>query len=228
MKPPSPPSPRYSQLTSDELLKLASEAASLTPQAAALLQVELNRRSLTDHDVQVHRLEKARARRGILNDSSSRFFRATVFFVGHLTISTLGVGMAAAMLFYAFKPVLSPFLSSFALRHDLPLAIPFFPIQSVVGLLVGFAVARKQGRFWGHVSAEWVWIVPALYLAFSLASYRAGSVMTESRWRHYFWSRLPESRHDQLNITILFSMSVAYALGNFLARKLDNSRSRYE
>jgi hypothetical protein len=143
-------------------------------------------------------------------------------------ISTLGVGMAAAMLFYAFKPALSPFLFPLALKHDLPLVIPFFPIQSAVALLVGFAVARKQGRFWGHVTAEWVWIVPTVYLAFSLVSYQSSSVMTESRWRHYFWGRLPESRHDQLNITILFSMSVAYAFGNFLARKLNNTRPRYQ
>ena len=225
MQPPSPP-PQYSQLTSDELLKLASEAASLTPQATALLQDELNRRGLTDHDIQVHRLEEAEPQRGFLNDSSLRLFRAAVFFFGHLTVSTLGVGMTAAMLFYAFKPVLSPFLSPFALRHDLPLTIPFFPIQSVVALVVGYAVARKQGRFWSHMSAEWVWIIPTVYLAFSLVSYQSSSITTESRWCHYFWSRLPESRHDQLNITILFSMSVAYAVGNFLARRFGNARPR--
>lgn len=228
MQPLSPTSSQYSQLKTDELLKLAGEATSLTPQAAALLQDESNRRGLTDHDVQAHNLEEAKVRSGFFNDASLRLFRTAIFFVGHLTISTLGVGMTAAMLFYALKPVLSPFLSSYALRHDLPLMIPFFPIQSVVALLVGFAVARRQGKFWAHGSAEWVWIVPTVYLAFSLASYQTSSVMTESRWRHFFWSPLPESRHDQLNITVLFSMSIAYALGNFLARKLDNTRPRYE
>jgi hypothetical protein len=227
VQPLIPPSPQYSQLTIDELLKLAGEATSLTPQAVALLQDELDRRGLTHQDVQSHSLEEAEVQSGFLNDSSLRLFRAAIFFFGHLTISTLGVGMTAAMLFYAFKPALSPFLSPFALRHDLPLMTPFFPIQSTVALVVGFAVARKKGRFWRHGSAQWVWIVPTLLLLLSLASYEPNSVMMESRWRHFFWSPLLESRRDQLNTTVLFMMSIAYVLGNFLARKFRGASASY-
>jgi hypothetical protein len=93
-------------------------------------------------------LEDEKVQGPFVNDSSLRLFRTAIYFFGHLTISTLGVGMAAAMLFYAFKPALSPFLSPFALRHDLPLMIPFFPIQSLVALVVGFTIARKKGAFW--------------------------------------------------------------------------------
>ena len=220
MRPLSPPSPQYSQLTINKLLKLAGEATSLTPQAATLLQNELDRRGLTDRDIQTHSLEEAEVQSGFLNDYSLRFFRAALFFFGHLTISTLGVGMTAAMLFYAFKPVLSPFLSPFALRHNLALMIPFFPIQSIVALVVGFAVARKKGGFRGHGSARWVWVVPTLLLVFSLVSYQPNSVMMESRWHHFFWSPLLESRRHQLDTTLLFMMSIAYALGTSLAPKL--------
>lgn len=157
------------------------------------------------------------------NDSSLRLFRAAIFFFGHLTISTLGVGMTAAMLFYAFKPALLASLSPYALRHDLPLMIPFFPIQSIVALVVGFAIARKKGSFWGDKSAMLVWILPTLLLLLSLASYQSSSVMMESRWRHFFWSPLLESRRSQLDTTLLFLMSTAYAIGNFLARKLKNT-----
>jgi hypothetical protein len=220
VQPLSTPSPRYSQLTTDELLKLASEATSLTPQAAAQLQDELGRRGLTDQDIQAHSLEEADVENGFLNDSLLRIFRAAIFFFGHLTISTLGVGMTAAMLFYAFKPVLSPFLSPFSLRHNLPLMIPFFPIQSIVAFVVGFAIARKKGEFWGHGSAQWVWILPTFLLVLSLASYQPSSVMTESRWHHFFCSPLLESRRQQLDSTLLFLTSIAHAVGNLLARKV--------
>lgn len=219
MQPLSPTSSQYSHLTTDELLKLAGEATSLTPQATALLQDELDRRGLVDQDIQAHSLEAAEVQ-SALNDSSLRPFRAAIYFLGHLAISTLGVGMTAAMLFYAFKPALSPFLSPFALRHDLPLMIPFFPIQSIVALVVGFAVARKKGGFWGHGSARWVWVVPTLLLVFSLVSYQPNSVMMESRWHYFFWSPLLESRRHQLDTTLLFMMSIAYALGTSLAPKL--------
>jgi hypothetical protein len=134
--------------------------------------------------------------------------------------------MTAAMLFYAFKPVLSPFLSPFALRHNLPLMIPFFPIQSIVALVVGLAIARKKGAFWGDGSAQWVWVVPTLLLLLSVASYQPNSVLMESCWRHFFWSPLLESRREQLNTTLLFCMSFAYALGNFLARRLGDTDPR--
>ena len=227
MQPPSPPSPQYSQLTVDELLKLAGEATSLTPHARALLQDELDLRGLTDHEIRTHSLEDEKVQGPFVNDSSLRLFRTAIYFFGHLTISTLGVGMAAAMLFYAFKPALSPFLSPFALRHDLPLMIPFFPIQSLVALVVGFTIARKKGAFWSHGSARWVWIVPTLLLLFSLVSYQPDSVMMESPWRHFFWSPLLESRRGQLDTTLLFVMSIAYALGNFLARKLKGASPSY-
>lgn len=221
MHPLSPPSPQYSQLTIDELLKLAGEASSLTPQAAALLQHELNRRGLTDQEVQAHNLEEVQTR--LLSDSSLRLFRPAQFFLGHLTISTLGVGMAAAILFYGFKPILSPFLSPFALRHDLPLMIPFFPIQSIVALVVGFSIARKKGQFWRHGSAQWVWTVATLWLLLNLALYQPSSVMMESRWRHFFWSPLLESRRVQMGTTLFFMMSVTYGLGCFISRRLGDA-----
>jgi hypothetical protein len=223
VQPPSPPSPQYSQLTVDELLKLACEATSLTPHAGALLQDELDRRGLTDHGIRTHSLEDEKVQRAFINDSSLRFFRAATYFFGHLAISTLGVGMTAAILFYAFKPALSPFLSPFALKHNLPLMIPFFPIQSIVAFVVGFTIARKTGGFWSHGSARWVWIVPTLLLLFSLVSYQPNSVMMESRWRHFFWSPLLESRRGQLDTTLLFLISIAYALGNLLALKLKSA-----
>lgn len=194
MQPPSPPSPPYAQLTTGELLKLAGEATSLRPEAAALLQKEIERRGLTDQDIRAHNLEDGELQGEFLSESSLQFLRTIVFFLGHLAISTLAVGMTSAILFYTFKPVLAPFLSPIVLRHDLPLMLPFFPIQSIVALVIGFVLARKKGNFWGHASAQWVWIVPTLWLLLSLASYQPSSVMMESRWRHLFWSPLLESR----------------------------------
>ena len=98
--------------------------------------------------------------------------------------------------------------------------IPFFPIQSIVGLVVGFAIAGKRGVFWSHESARWVWIVPTLLLLLGLAFYQPSSVMMESRWHHFFWSPLLESKRVQLGSTLLFLTSIAYALGNFVATRL--------
>jgi hypothetical protein len=204
------------------LLRLAGEATSLRPEAAALLREELNRRGLAHQDVQAHNLKDGTLQVEFPSDSSLQFLRTVLFFLGHLAISTLAMGLTSAMLLYTFEPVLAPFLSPFALRHDLPLMLPFFPIQSIVAFVIGFMLARKKGEFWSHVTAQWVWIVPTLWLLFSLASYQSSSVMMESRWRHFFWSPLLESRRAQRGTTLLFLMSITYALGNFLSRRLRN------
>ena len=59
VQPPSPLSLQYSRSTTDELLKLASEAASLRPEAVVQLRDELGRRGITDQDVQVQGIEEA-------------------------------------------------------------------------------------------------------------------------------------------------------------------------
>jgi hypothetical protein len=219
VQPPSPKSSQYSQLTTDELLQLAGEATSLRPEAAALLKEELDRRGLSNDDIPAPISEDRNIQRELFSDSSLQFLRSVLFFLGHLAISTLAVGMASAILFYSFKPALTPFLSPFVLRHDLPLMFPFFPIQSIVAVAIGFVLARKKRGFCGHGSAQWVWIVPTLWLLFSFASYQPSSVMMESRWRHFFWSPLLESRRVQLGTTLFFLTSITYALGNFVARR---------
>jgi hypothetical protein len=221
--PLSSPSSQYTQLTSDELLKLAGEAVSLTPQAAAQLQDELDQRGLTDQDIRAHNEEDRELQCELLSNSSLQFFRSVLFFLGQLFISTLAVGMASAMLFYSFKPVLTPFLSPFALKHNLPLMLPFFPIQNIVAAVFGFVLARKKYGFWSYGRAQWVWIVPTLWLLLSFASYQPSSVMMESRWHHFFWSPLLESRRVQLGTTLFFLTSVTYALGHFVARRLGDA-----
>jgi hypothetical protein len=211
---------QYSRLTTGELLRLAGESASLRPEAAALLREELHRRGLAEHDIQAENPEAGNLQDRFINDSSRRFLRMVLFYAGHLGISTLGVGMTSAMLFYSVKPIFAPWLSPFAFKHDLPLIFPLFPIQTTVAFVMGFLLARKQGGFSGHPSARWVWIVPALWLMFSIAAYRPDSVMMEPRFRHFFWTPSLDSRRNQLDTTFLFLTSVSYALGCVLFRRI--------
>src|SRR5216683_2992540 len=66
-------------------------------------------------------------------------------FLGHLLISTFGVGVAAAVLTYAvvlplhlFFPSLGPRTAGWILTET-----PYFPVQIVIGLLWGFEIGRR-------------------------------------------------------------------------------------
>lgn len=214
MRPSNALSTRYSQLSDDELLKLAGEAETLTVEASGLLKEELQRRDLKSEDVLAYAGSNVTQPTGIANRPSVRFLRETAFFAGHLAISTLGVGMTVGMFFFSIRPVLPASLWA----HGYVLSLPFFPIQVTVAIAAGYVLARKKGLFWTDSNARLVWIVPTIWMLFMFFSYRPYSALNESRWQHFFWTDNPRSRGMQLGVTMLFLTSIAYALGNMLGR----------
>src|ERR1700688_2599328 len=85
-------------------------------------------------------------------------------FLGHLIISTFGVGVTAAVLTYSVVLPLHQFIPSLNSRtvHWILTETPYFPVQILVGLLWGF----QLGRRYQHRVMLWTWVVPAVAIAF--------------------------------------------------------------
>jgi hypothetical protein len=137
----------------------------------------------------------------------------------HVLVGTVGVAVSSAILFYVLKPILSPFISPASLGHDIPLTLPFFPFQSLVGFLSGFLVFVFDGKFGRSREARSAWIIPAGWFLLLFLAWTPHSVLTESRWEHFFWGSLGDSKKEQFVTTLPLLTSIAYALGNYLADK---------
>lgn len=102
---------------------------------------------------------------------------------------------------------------------------PYFPLQSVVAFVVGFAVAvrLRQG------GPLWVWVWPVTQVAISVALHRPGSVMqsvTTGVWRTYFnWDCRCSATLLQWTVMSALYTSIAFALG-VLARYAVSGRSK--
>ena len=68
-----------------------------------------------------------------------------LYFVGHVALSTLGVGFVAAVMTYSVVFSLHLFFPSLTTRtvHWILTETPYFPVQIVVGLLWGFQLGRR-------------------------------------------------------------------------------------
>jgi hypothetical protein len=139
----------------------------------------------------------------------------------HVILATVAVPVSSAMLYYVVKPVLSPFDS---LGHDVPLIWPFFPVQSLVGLLTGFLLFVRRTRFGRSRVARFVWIIPAAWFSLMFLAWGSHSVLSENRWEHFFLSGLGDSKREQIFITLPLLTSVAYAFGNYLGGRYEQSR----
>ena len=106
----------------------------------------------------------------------------------------------------------------------MPLTLPFFPFQSLVGLLSGFLIFVVDGKFGRSREARSAWILPVGWFLLLFLAWSPHSVLTESRWQHFFLSILGDSKKEQFVTTLPLLTSIAYALGNYLAGKYNVNR----
>lgn len=144
-------------------------------------------------------------------------------FLGHLIISTFGVGVAAAVLTYSVVLPLHQFFQSLNSRtaHWILTETPYFPVQIVVGLLWGF----QLGRRYRHRVMLWTWIVPALAIAFLILFVPLPPVVVSgveiTKTEHFFGGGcLPQNHCFEWPLTVLLYAAAAYSLGAFAAHRL--------
>jgi len=144
-----------------------------------------------------------------------------LYFVGHVALSTLGVGFVAAVLTYSVVLPLHLFFPSLTTRtvHWILTETPYFPVQIVVGLLWGF----QLGRRYQHRVMLWTWVVPALAISSSILFVPLPSVVVSgvelTKTEHFFGSGcLPQNHCFEWALTVLLYAASAYSIGAFVAR----------
>lgn len=155
----------------------------------------------------------------------SRLKRVLIF-IGHLFVSTWGVGISSAIVtFYSFAILrpLDPHLFSSHTASWLLTDAHYFPVQVILSFWFGWSFWRR----FHHRSMFWVWIPTFFILCCALLAGRLlilepGSVIEQAgarRFSHYFGSgcSTKDFCEDQLAITMPFYASVGYALSAFLA-----------
>jgi hypothetical protein len=209
----------YATLTHDQVLGLAGQIGQLMPEAAAALQDEIKRRGFTNADVSTF------ADLRIPVDDEALYAGGRVktaamniaFTVGQLLTATFLIPVTTTFFYFTVKPLLLPFLSAESLLHNYSLTAPFFPLQVTMAAVTGIAAVRTRNRFAQHQSAEWVWVLPALWLTFTMLGYAPSA---ESVWHHFFWSHHYATRRLQIFSTLPALTSVMYATAHFASRKL--------
>jgi hypothetical protein len=146
-----------------------------------------------------------------------------LYFLGHLALSTLGVGVVAATLTYSVVLSLHPFFPSLGTRTAgwILTETPYFPVQIVVGLLWGF----QLGRRYQHRVMLWTWVVPALAIVSLILFVPLQSVVVSgvelTKADHFFgWGCLPQNHCFDWSLTVLLYAAVSYSIGASAARML--------
>jgi hypothetical protein len=144
-------------------------------------------------------------------------------FLGHLSMSTLGVAVTAAVLTYSVVLPLHQFFPSLNSRtvHWILTETPYFPVQILVGLLWGF----QLGRRYRHRVMLWTWVVPALAIAFLILFVPLPPVVVAgaeiTKIEHFFGQKcLPQNHCFEWPLTVLLYAAAAYSLGALSARRL--------
>src|SRR5712691_5847458 len=144
-------------------------------------------------------------------------FRNVAVFLGHQLIATLGIGMGTALVAFSTFPIvrfLDPGLTVRGVHHLLT-EIPYFPLQIIEGLLIGYMMHRR----FKHAAIFWTWVLPLLWLMcffFSAPQSVLGSTWI-ARLDHFFGNgcnvRMTPHCYDQISTTLPFYASLAYSLG---------------
>jgi len=147
-------------------------------------------------------------------------------------VATLGsmLGAVGLVLLCALITGLLHINVSVAAYQKLLLSHPF-PLQIFTGLGLGFALSHRMK---GNRFAVWLWILPALGLAFDFVTWHPTSVVTTgSAAEHFFtseWVLLPPSPQrmqivvDQFSRTVALCTSLAYGVGSSLHAVLSRKR----
>lgn len=145
-------------------------------------------------------------------------FRKVLFFVLHQFLSTIGVIVLSATMVYAMSALLR--LICPTPRASLLLTeVPGFPVQDVVGIVLGFLMYRA----FRVRSALWVWLVPSLFLCLGML---VASDARTSIFSHFVGDACRPAEHcfDQVLFTLPFLTSAGYAIGAAIARKRTQTR----
>jgi hypothetical protein len=157
----------------------------------------------------------------ISSDDQTGLAKATLLFVVHQLISTIGVIVSAGVLASVGFGLLRFF------GRDLPAkylywtltGTPYFPMQIAVGLVLGWFLGRRLRTS----SMAYVWILPLVFLCYLFIALptTAASLARDARFSHFFgWGCRPENRcFDQLGATLPFYAATAYTIGAVIARK---------
>lgn len=159
------------------------------------------------------------------NTSEERFHSSKPKFgltlLVHQFIGTIGVLILAGMLTNIVFEFPNPWGRTVTM-HDVAGALtgmPYFPVQIVVALLLGWLVSD----LFGHESMIWIWVLPYACLVYDFARLPAVLGLTfQARFSYFFgWGCRPENHCiDQTGVTLPFYAAVAYSIGALLARKI--------
>jgi hypothetical protein len=145
-------------------------------------------------------------------------------FVMHQFVGTWGVALFAYYVGSAVFQLLAMINPSYSMRplHWILTETPFFPVQIILGLYLGWLLARRLK----HRQMVWVWIIPGLILGYAVIAVPnlspvPTSVLAHSggTFSHYFgWGCQPKDQClDQLLVTMPFYAATAYSIGARLA-----------
>lgn len=145
----------------------------------------------------------------------------TVFFYAiHLLAGTVGailpvfLGLVGALLLMSLSLNLQALIGPLL---GLLVGEPFFPSQILLGLFLGWYL---NGRL-GHGFARWVWILPAIRLAYTIATWDLHLYSTVSYWEDirqelfFLAGRSSTEGIYQRWVTLPFYTSIAYSIGAY-------------
>jgi hypothetical protein len=133
----------------------------------------------------------------------------------------MGVVILTTMLTTIAFELPNPWIHVFT-RYDIYAALtatPYFPVQIVVALLLGWLVSD----LFGHVSMLWIWVFPYIWLVEDFVrSPLVFGMSFQSRLSHFFgWGCRPVNHClDQIGVTLPFYTAIAYSIGALVARTM--------
>lgn len=161
-----------------------------------------------------------------LREATLKFapFATVTIILGHLALAIFGIPWFVTITFYAVKPFLSSFSATTYALRDVPLVLPFFPLQSCAALLAGLGFAIRNSEFGTHWSARAVWVVPTIWL---LANMSGWSSLHSNLgvWEAFFLGNNWGTKKMQLTTTLPCMSAVFYGLGNYLGLLIARSRN---
>jgi len=133
----------------------------------------------------------------------------------HQILSTVGVLALAGFLTFILSP-------STRARWILT-ETPYFPVQIVLALFIGFVLPR----FLRHRLMQWVWVLPFSILC---VSFVLTPLPLVGRFERYFgWGCRPELRcFVQLAVTLPFYTAASYSVAAFLRSTIQRRKQQHE
>ena len=149
--------------------------------------------------------------------------RTVLSFLAHLSIGTIGILILSDFLVSSLFSIIHIWDPLADLRHVhwILAEVPGFPVQAVVGLLLGFVLAKWMRRS----IMVWVWVLPLVFLCLAALFLHENF---HSILNHYFGQgcRPTDRCFDQLALTLPLITTIAYALGAKLCELRDGRVAR--